>query len=206
MSRSLFVHFLPDLLEPSDLSGHTAVVIDVLRASSTIATAVAAGVRQIIPCQTVDQAFQIRQEQQAGDASLVLLGGERGGMKIDGFDLSNSPQDYTAARVANRTIAFTTTNGTRAMSHCVAARRILVGAFVNLHAVCEELVAGNDDVHLVCAGTDGKPTAEDILFAGAVCDCLLAPEDADHDWNLSDSARIACLSWRQAAGIPEAGI
>ena len=101
----------------------------------------------------------------------IILGGERGGLPIPGFDLGNSPAEYTRERVAGKTVVFTTTNGTRAMQRCKQASRVLLGAFVNFSAVCREL-GGVEQVVLVCAGTDGHVTREDTLFAGAVVDDL----------------------------------
>src|SRR5262249_38742437 len=98
-------------------------------------------------------------------------GGERGGKRIDGFDLGNSPLEYTRDRLNGKTLVFTTTNGTRAMLHSRQAARILIGAFVNLSALCRELESA-DAVDIVCAGTDRQITREDVLFAGAVGDEL----------------------------------
>ena len=123
-----------------------------------------------------------------------MLGGERGGLPIEGFDLGNSPCEYTPECVAGRTIVFTTTNGTRAMLHCRQAERVLLGAFVNLGAVVERLRSA-DRVHLLCAGTEGEITREDVAAAGAIVNRLMPPLDpeAAGDWwrELNDEAAIA---------------
>jgi 2-phosphosulfolactate phosphatase len=157
------VHLLPDSLPTSGLQGGTAVVIDILRASTTIIHALANGASAVIPCGDVDLARQIAGRFPVGDA---LLGGERHGKLIDGFDLDNSPFSYAPEIVAGKTIIFTTTNGTRALLASETADRILIGAFVNLSSLITELKGDAPTVHLVCAGTDGQVTEEDMLFAG----------------------------------------
>lgn len=186
MSGNARVHLLPNLFEPGDLRGGTAVVIDVLRASTTILHALAAGASCVIPCAEIEEA---RHTAARFPADQILLGGERGGRPIDGFDLGNSPLDYAPDRVRGRTVVFTTTNGTRALKRCDEADRVLIAAFNNLRAVVREVVETNRPVHLVCAGTDGAITAEDVLCAGA-----LAAELQDRlgveEWS-DDPARIA---------------
>lgn len=165
MSHEVSVHLLPALFEPAELHGGIAVMIDVLRASTTICHALDAGAPVVVPCQDVDDARQIAANHSAGE---VLLGGERDGTLIEGFDLDNSPQKYTADKVRNRTIVFTTTNGTRALLRSREADRIVIGAFVNVNAVIRMLADDPRPVHLVCAGTNGHVTAEDVLCAGAI--------------------------------------
>lgn len=167
--NTIQVQMLPQFLDGVDLSRSVAVVIDVLRASSTIVHALGNGASCVIPCETVEEAraLAVRSEDR------VILGGERQGQRIDGFDLDNSPAAYGETVVAGRTILFTTTNGTRALQRCTAADVVLVGAFVNQSAIVRHLCRLDRDVHLVCAGTDGQLTAEDILFAGAVVVDLL---------------------------------
>jgi 2-phosphosulfolactate phosphatase len=130
-----------------------------------------------------------------------LLGGERGGVQIPGFDLGNSPEEYTRERVAGRTIVFTTTNGTQAMMACRAAHRVLLGAFVNLSAVCHELsrsIAAEPQrsIGLLCAGTRGEVTREDALLAGAIVDELSRQFPAQLETN--DQADLAGDAWRSA--------
>lgn len=193
--QSLSVHFLPALIQTESLFDGTAVIIDILRASSTIATALLNGASCVIPCGSADEARQIHQ---ASPIDSVLLGGERGGVLIAGFDCGNSPTEYPTSRVSGKTIAFTTTNGTKALLKSAAAETILIGAFVNRQAVVDRLYADQRAVHLVCAGTDGEITGEDVLFAGAVVETLLALQQ--DRWGLNDSARIARAFWQQCVG------
>jgi 2-phosphosulfolactate phosphatase len=187
-TRRIDVFLLPALVEPDEVTGKTAVVIDVLRATTTIIHALAAGASQVVPCLEVEDTRRVV----ADLPGQIVLGGERGGLPIPGFDLGNSPADYTAARVGGKTVVFTTTNGTRAMRHCRMARRILIGAFVNFSAICREL-GGDDNVALVCAGTNGHVTREDSLFAGAVVAELMR---GGSPVVLNDQAEIAADAWR----------
>ena len=173
MSRTVEIHVLPESLAGRDLAGSVAAVIDVLRATTTIVHALAAGARAIIPCGDVETA--VTRAAVLPDSERVL-GGERQGVLIEGFDLDNSPLKYTQERVANRTVVFTTTNGTRALEMCLSADRILIAAFVNLSAVIRELAADDRPVHLVCAGNRGEESAEDVLCAGAIADGLVQTE------------------------------
>jgi 2-phosphosulfolactate phosphatase len=188
---SLFAHFLPSLVTPDELAGGDVVVIDVLRASTTIVHALAAGAECVVPCAEVAEAREAARRF-ARDA--VALGGERGGLPISGFDLGNSPTEYTKASVAGKTIVFTTTNGTAALNQCKAAQRVLIGSFVNLTAVGCELRGGRP-VHLLCAGTRGRITREDVLCAGAIGELFLSTVG---ETTVNDQARIAVDAWRFA--------
>jgi 2-phosphosulfolactate phosphatase len=188
MKRSLRVHLLPALLEPGELAGGVAVVIDVLRATTTMIYALAAGASRVIPCGEIDEARQIAASLPAGTA---LLGGERGGIRIPGFHLGNSPTEYTPAIVAGKTIVMTTTNGTRALLRVGEARRVLVAAFANLNAVVGCLAKETGSVHIVCAGTDGAVTLEDVLCAGCIADGL---QRAVPDLDLTDDSAALSLN------------
>ncbi|MCA9102501.1 MAG: 2-phosphosulfolactate phosphatase, partial [Planctomycetales bacterium] len=192
MTRQLDVHFLPTLIPPRAVVGSAVVVIDVLRASTTIAAALDAGASDVVPCLDVDDARRIAAE---STCTRPLLGGERGGERIAGFDLGNSPLEYTTQRVAGRRIVFTTTNGTRALLAAGDARRIVVGAFVNVSAVADALAA-EEKIDLVCAGTNGEVTAEDVLLAGLLAERLAT---ADASLRLGDTATLARQGWQQTA-------
>ncbi len=199
---NLRVHFVPDLVEPTELAGNRCVVVDVLRATTTMATALAAGARAVVPCLTVEDARQGASSFPPGE---VVLGGERGGLPIEGFDLGNSPAEYHAGVVADKTVVLTTTNGTQALVHCQAASEIVIGAFVNLSAVCEHLMQRADadaiDVDVVCAGTELHVTWDDVLLAGAVAERLAA----DPNWQLDPQAEIARDAWLALSGSGSGG-
>jgi len=182
--REVQVHLLPSLVPPGQLTGTVAVVIDVLRATTTIVHALAAGCVAVRPVAEIDEARKLADSMRAGR---VLLGGERGGKPVDGFDLGNSPREYTAKRCRNATLVLTTTNGTQALLRAAEAERALVAGFVNFSAVCEQLRQDTRPVHIICAGTDGAIALEDTLLAGAMVDHLCDAGEVC----LNDGARLA---------------
>jgi 2-phosphosulfolactate phosphatase len=150
-------------LEGVHLADWSAVVIDVLRASSTISQAIASGAEGVFPVPTVEAAFAAKQ---AGRTTAPLLGGEREGLPPSGFDLGNSPGDYTSEVVGGRRIIFTTTNGTRAIAATKSARGTVIGALLNLPAVVDYLLDQGDDILLVAVGRGGRPVLDDTVTAG----------------------------------------
>ena len=182
--RDVQVHLLPALVPSGRLTGGLAVVIDVLRATTTMVHALAAGCVHIRPCADVAEAVALAGSLPAGKA---ILGGERGGRPLPGFDLGNSPGQYTAARCKNLVLVMSTTNGTKALLRAAEAERVLVAAFVNFSAVCEQLRQDRRPLHIVCAGNDGGPTLEDTLLAGAFIEFL----SDEMEVRLNDSARLA---------------
>ncbi len=192
---SLNCYLLPELFQDEQLEGATAVVIDVLRATTTIAAALARGATRVVACCEVDEA---RREADRFPKEQRLLGGERGCVAIDGFDLGNSPSQYRPQAVAGKTIVFTTTNGTRAMLRCRAASRVLLGAFVNLSALCRA-IAGQQHIALVCAGTGGEIAFEDALLAGAIVDRLL--NQMGREFEINDQAALTGEAYRATLGI-----
>src|SRR5437588_13012226 len=135
-ARDVRVHLLPELAPAGGLAGGVAVVVDVLRATTTIVHALAAGCTSVRPCATVEEARELAGQMRAGR---VLLGGERGGAPLPGFDLGNSPREYTAKLCHGSTLVLTTSNGTRALVRAAEAERTILAAFVNYSAVCEQL-------------------------------------------------------------------
>jgi len=198
--QQVSVHLLPSLTTPEELADAVVVVIDVLRATTTIVHALAAGAREIAPCQEVEEARQLALEF-ASEA--VVLGGERGGLPLEGFDFGNSPREYTAEHVGGKTVVFTTTNGVRAMRSCAQASRILIGSFVNYSAVCGRLTDAKN-IHLLCAGTNGRITREDVLLAGAFVDDI-ARRTAPEQLRMNDEAELAVDAWRSAVVSLAAG-
>lgn len=164
MPHLLNVYALPKLADPEELLGGTAVVIDVLRCTTVVVHALAAGACEVVPCAEIEDARKFAAQLSVDN---VVLGGERGGLPIRGFDLGNSPEDYTVKSVGGKTLVITTTNGTRAMAHAQTADQILLGAFVNVSALCTQL-QGCEIIHVLCAGTDGNYSEDDILLAGMI--------------------------------------
>jgi 2-phosphosulfolactate phosphatase len=182
--RDVRVHLLPELAPPGQMRGGVAVVIDVLRATTTIIHALASGCEAVRPCLEVEEAKNLADGMRAGR---VLLAGERGGKPLPGFDLGNSPREFTPKVSRGTTLVLTTTNGTRALLRAAEAERVLIAAFVNYSAVCEQLRLETRPIHIVCAGTEGEITLEDALLAGAFVDFLCESGEV----RLNDAARLA---------------
>jgi 2-phosphosulfolactate phosphatase len=158
------VFFSPEELR-RELTGRVAVVIDVLRATSTIVEAMANGAKSIFPVGTTEDAVRLKQTLDRDD---VLLTGERRARPIEGFDLGNSPREFTADVVADKIIIMTTTNGTPALLRGGSADRCIVASFLNLDAVAADLAETEKRVAVVCAGREGRFALEDALFAGTL--------------------------------------
>ncbi|MBV9463395.1 MAG: 2-phosphosulfolactate phosphatase [Verrucomicrobiae bacterium] len=176
-----------ETLPKRDLSDTVAVVFDVLRATSTELTALANGAAEIVPVLTLEDAFE-RKRAQPG----ALLGGERDGVRPDGFDFGNSPMEYTRERVEGRVVVHTTTNGTVALMSCAGCREVLLGSLLNLAAVAECVRRLQEKVLLLaCAGTFSHFALEDGIAAGA----LLARLGASAE-DMSPAARSLLHLWR----------
>ena len=160
---------IPEEIKNTELAGKLVVVIDVLRASSTIVTALANGCRGFIPILSPEQA---KEEAQQFEKESVLLGGEREGKKIEGFNLGNSPREYKGEVVKDKTIIFSTTNGVKILEMVKNAHRIIIGSFLNLQAVCDYCTHYQGDILLICAGKEGRFSLEDAACAGMMVNSL----------------------------------
>jgi 2-phosphosulfolactate phosphatase len=189
MKSRLRVYNLPREVDERELAGNTVIVIDVLRATSTICQALASGAREVVPFRTIEETLAAAE---GAGRDRVVLGGERGGRRIAGFDVGNSPREYTPAAVGGRAVYLTTTNGTQALYHARQARRVMIGSLLNLSAVAASIEA-EPCVEILCAGTDGEETREDILAAGAIVGRLCNRPAAD--WRLNDAAAMAGAQW-----------
>lgn len=182
-------------LDPARIASATCVVFDILRATSTIVTALANGARAVIPVPDIEAALAVRAREPE-----VLLGGERHGVRIGpeltggvAFDLGNSPREHTPERVAGHTIATTTTNGTRALAACAPAATVYGAAFLDLGAVADAIARDRpEQLLLVCSGTYEEASWEDTLAAGALVDRLWDHYGED----ASDAAQLARTAWR----------
>jgi 2-phosphosulfolactate phosphatase len=155
-------------IKPERFKGRVVVVIDVLRATSVMVTALNNGCERVIPVREVEEAMDIASK----DRNRYLLGGERGGIKIESFDFSNSPLDYGVEVVREKSLVMTTTNGTRAIKNSEEADEIFIGALINGRAVAEKLAKLNKDVTFVNAGTDGEFSMDDFITSGYIINCL----------------------------------
>ncbi len=166
MNKSIDVCFSPALFHLHDVTNSIVVVIDVLRATSSICVAFHHGVKSIVPVASVEESLAYREKG-------FLVGAERKGEMIAGFDLGNSPFSYMSENIRDRNIALTTTNGTQAIQIARSARQIVIGSFLNYSALCNWLTSQNSNVILLCSGWKNAFNFEDTLFAGAVVKCLL---------------------------------
>ena len=153
---------------PGKVEGKTVVVIDVLRATSVMIRGIGNGARCFIPVTSVEEA---REKAKEINQKNVLLAGERDTRPVPGFDLGNSPQDYTAEKVSGKTVIMTTTNGTKALNKVKMAKEIFIGAFLNASAVAKKL-ENSEDVVLVCSGTNNTFSLDDGMCAAMIVDLL----------------------------------
>ena len=162
----LFTSLSPVLLNLYDVSQSIIVIIDVLRATSTIATALENGAKSIIPVDSVAECIRI------GKQINAITAGERDGKIAEGLEYGNSPFEYPKDFIEGKTLVLTTTNGTRLLHMALnnGAKEIITGAFANLDAVCEHLLSKKQPVILACAAWKDRVNIEDTLFAGMVID------------------------------------
>lgn len=193
----LDVFLTPGEVVPAEVAGRTAVVLDVLRATSTIVEALSAGAKSIYPVGSIDDALRLANNFGRGE---VLLCGERRCLPIEGFDLGNSPREFTRARVGGKTLVMSTTNGTHAMSLAGGAGRVLIGSVMNLDAVVDELGSAEADPVFICAGRERFFAMEDAVCAGAMAARLM--EVRPGEWELNDGAQAA-LALAQRFGTGE---
>lgn len=174
------------------LAGRTVVVLDILRASSTIVQALSAGARAVYPVASIEEALRLANTFGRDE---VLLAGERRCLPIEGFDLGNSPREFTHERVKGKILVMTTTNGTAAMALTVNAARVFVGSMLNLGAVVDELVRAEADPVFLCAGREKHFSLEDAACAGAFVTRLMDARPGD--WTLNDGAHAAVALARE---------
>lgn len=192
---ALDVCFSPELIHLYQLPGKLVVVVDILRATSSMVTAFAHGIETIIPVSSLDDCLAQKQPD-------FLTAAEREGRHADGFDLGNSPFSYMEARIKGKTLVMTTTNGTHAIRLSMAADAVAAGAFLNLGSIALFAEAEQKDVLVVCAGWKGNFNLEDTLFAGALADRLRhtfkpandATLAAQHLYRLAQADKLSFLS------------
>ena len=186
----LDVFFTPTQVKPGDTTGRLVIIVDVLRASTTVATALGNGARTVLPLEGADEVI-VRSNEFA--RSQIILAGEQKMQPIAGFDLGNSPQDFTKAAVEGKTILITTTNGTRALLGVQGARDIVIASYVNFTAVLTMMkvaASSNTDIAIICAGEEGSFTLEDAACAGRYVRAI--PKRAD-SVQVNDAASASVL-------------
>jgi 2-phosphosulfolactate phosphatase len=172
-------------LDDLSFSGKTIVIIDVLRATSTIINALNNGAKEIIPVGTVEFAVKVSGGMFGG---LTLLGGERNTKKIEGFALGNSPLEYSPRLVKGKSIVLYTTNGTKAIVKAKFSKNLFICSFLNLSAVAEQIIKMNIDFEILCAGRNSSFSLEDTVCAGKLIAEILKIEK---DLELSDTAKAS---------------
>ena len=180
--------FSPSLLHLYEHRDSVVVVTDVFRATTTICTAFANGAQNVIPVATEQEALSYK--------SLgYLVGAEQSTERCSFADFGNSPAEYSVSRVNGKSLVIMTTNGTKAIKGASQCHQLLIGAFVNLRALADRILALGKDVLIVCSGANGRICLEDSLFAGALTSTLLAEDGVEA---ASDGARLAVTLWHQA--------
>ncbi len=179
--KYLHVCLTPALIDQFDVKGAIVVVIDVLRATTSMCVAFSNGAKKIVPVAEIEECRTYKEKG-------YLIAGERKGEQIPDFDFGNSPFSFMNTQVAGAKLAMTTTNGTKAiqMAKERGARDIVIGSFPNISLLCKWLIEQNENVCLLCSGWQDHPNIEDTIFAGAV-----AREVANHFYYYQDSALMA---------------
>jgi 2-phosphosulfolactate phosphatase len=155
-------------IKSEKLKNKVVVVIDVLRATSVMVTALNNGCKEVIPVREIEEALEIVKNER----EKYILGGERNAVKIEGFDYSNSPLDYTRENIEGRTLVMTTSNGTRAIKNSEEAENVFIAAMINGKAVAKKLIEINKDVVFVNAGTQGEFSIDDFITSGYIIELL----------------------------------
>ncbi len=181
------VFFSPDEVEPAAVAERTAIVIDVIRATSTIVSALAAGARAVHPAISTEDALKLASSL---GRDQTLLCGERKGLKVEGFDLGNSPAEFTPDVVDGKQLVMSTTNGTRALHAALAAERVVVASFLNLDAVARA-VADDGGLVVVCAGKEGRFSLDDAVCAGHLFERVRTARAGELEL---DDAALACVT------------
>lgn len=183
------IHVLLSPLNVDELyfTGKTTVVIDVLRATTTIITALNNGAREVVPVNSIEFAMKVSGNSFGGQ---TLLGGERNTKKIEGFTLGNSPLEYTREAIEGKSLILFTTNGTKATVKAKFSENLFLLGFNNLEAVAKHLASLNKDVEILCAGSNGMFCIEDTICAGKLIEKI---EELSGKLELSDSAK-ACVT------------
>lgn len=178
------------------LREHSVVVIDILRATTTIVEALSNGARSVIPASEIDEAIELRRVR----GGQTVLAGERNAEKIEGFDLGNSPLEFTPMAVQGKTIVLSTTNGSRAIEKVKNCDTVFIGAMRNRRAVVEQLMKEKKNIAIVCAGTEGGFSADDIYCAGAY---VMLIEELKPDVTICDLGIVAKNFYMQGKLNPQ---
>lgn len=186
------VQLIPSLSNSKLPQDRIVVVIDVLRATSVMVQALSQGASEIIPVATVEEAFQMAK---VFPRESILLGGEREGQKIPGFDLGNSPKEYLEEKVRGKKLILTTTNGTKAFQLVPPEKEILVGSFFNIGAVTKRCLESEKDIFIFLSGNEGSFSLEDTLCAGMLITRIT--KEKEKSFSVTDSSLCAQIVFQR---------
>ena len=172
--NNIEVCLTPELIHQHELEGKIVVVVDIFRSTSCIVTGLANGVAAIKPVGEIDETLELGKRG-------YIMAGERGGKKVDGFDMGNSPFEYMEEDLVGKKVAISTTNGSKTILKSAGADEILIGAFLNLKATVDYLLDQKKSVVIHCAGWKGAVNIEDTLYAGALIDELVEEMETSGD-------------------------
>jgi 2-phosphosulfolactate phosphatase len=190
IQKSLEVCFTPAAFDAHADSEAVVVVIDVLRATSSICAAFANGVREIIPVATIDEAREMK-------ARGYLIAAERDGYVLDFADFGNSPFNFSPERIRGRSVAYSTTNGTGIMKQAAECHDVVIGSYLNMSSLCRWIARQERKVVIVCAGWKRRFSLEDAVCAGAMAEKLL---ESGRFTTICDSVHAATDLWKAAKG------
>ncbi len=185
---------IPQLGNNRDQANKRIVVLDILRATSTIVTALYNGAAEVIPIQEYEEALTLVR---SVGRNVCLLGGERKGYKIEGFDLGNSPSEYTKERVEGKKVILCTTNGTKAIKTFQSASEVLIGSYLNIDRLVGYLTENPQDTTLVCSGREGNLSLEDLVCAGMIIRLVSEAVAAE----MTDAAMVALYTTKQNSRV-----
>lgn len=187
-----------DYIREDIIKDKTVVVIDMLRATSVITTALINGCKEVIPLLTVEES---REKKEELGAENCVLGGERKAVKIEGFDFGNSPLEYSKDNILGKTLILTTTNGTRSLTRCNSASEIYIGCMLNAKALARKLVSENKDVVIVNAGTNGQFSMDDYICSGFIINEAINESYSSGKIELTDIAISAYRAYKDNSDI-----
>lgn len=183
-------------IQPEKIKDKIVVIIDVLRATSVMITALANGAKAVYPYKDIESVLENSKKSKS-----FVLGGERKGLKIEGFDFGNSPLEYTKEAVSGKDMFMTTSNGTRAIENSAnGSKKLFIAAFLNVESVVKKILEENDDTVIICSGTDNNFSLDDALCAGEI---IRRVKEKNRDIQLTDISLAMKRLAETSLGIEE---
>ncbi|MDH6457706.1 2-phosphosulfolactate phosphatase [Fusobacterium sp. PH5-7] len=183
-------------IQPEKIKDKIVVIIDVLRATSVMITALANGAKAVYPYKDIESVLENSKKSKS-----FVLGGERKGLKIEGFDFGNSPLEYTKEAVSGKDMFMTTSNGTRAIENSAnGSKKLFIAAFLNVESVAKKILEENDDTVIICSGTDNSFSLDDALCAGEI---IRRVKEKNRDIQLTDISLAMKRLAETSLGIEE---